>query len=43
MIFNQSPLESLAAFVIVFAVGILSTICLAKYVESVKRDAERAI
>lgn len=36
---NNSPLESLAAFAITFAVGILSTIALGKYIEKVRRDA----
>lgn len=42
MISTNSPLEHLAAFAIVFAVGVLSTACLAKYIEKVKRDAEHA-
>jgi hypothetical protein len=36
---NNSPLESLAAFAIVLAVGILSTIGFGKYLEKVKADA----
>ena len=40
---TNSPLETLAAFVIVFAVGVLSTVGLAKYIEMIKRDAERAV
>lgn len=36
---NTSPLESLAAFAIVFAVGAISTFSLGKYIEKVKRDA----
>ena len=36
---NTSPLESLAAFAIVFAVGVISTFGLGKYIEKVKRDA----
>lgn len=39
MINGTSPLESLAAFAIVFVVGVLSTISFGKYVEKVKRDA----
>jgi len=39
MINNNSPLESLAAFAIVFATGILSTVALGKYIEKVRRDA----
>lgn len=31
---NNSPLESLAAFAITFAVGVLSTFAIGKYVES---------
>jgi hypothetical protein len=38
LINNNSPLESLAAFAIAFAGGVLSTITLAKYAE-VRRDA----
>lgn len=37
---TNSPLESLAAFAIVFVVGVLSTVSLAKYIEMVKKDAE---
>jgi len=39
MINNNSPLESLAAFAIVFATGVLSTLALGKYIEKVRRDA----
>lgn len=39
MIQTNSPLENLAAFAIVFAVGVISTVSLAKYIEKVKRDA----
>ncbi|WP_171914446.1 hypothetical protein [Paraburkholderia xenovorans] len=42
MLNNNSPLESLAAFAIVFATGILSTIALGKYIEKVRRDAQNA-
>jgi len=43
MISTNSPLETLAAFAIVFVVGVFSTVSLAKYIEKVKRDAERAV
>jgi hypothetical protein len=39
MVSNNSPLESLAAFAITFAVGVLSTVALGKYIEKVRRDA----
>jgi len=39
---NNSPLESLAAFAIVFATGILSTLAFGKYIEKVRRDAQKA-
>ncbi|WNC94612.1 hypothetical protein RI103_36345 [Paraburkholderia sp. FT54] len=39
MVNNNSPLESLAAFALVFAAGILSTVALGKYIEKVRRDA----
>ncbi|SOE64512.1 hypothetical protein SAMN05446935_2480 [Burkholderia sp. YR290] len=42
MLNNNSPLESLAAFAIVFVTGIVSTIALGKYIEKVRRDARRA-
>ena len=35
---QNSPLESLAAFAIVFAIGVLSTIGLGKYVEKLKKQ-----
>ncbi|SEH42502.1 hypothetical protein [Paraburkholderia hospita] len=38
---NNSPLESLAAFAITFAVGMLSTIAMGKYIEKVRRDASQ--
>lgn len=41
MINNNSPLENLAAFAITFAVGVLSTVALSKYIEKVRRDAIR--
>lgn len=37
---NNSPLESLAAFAIVFVMGVLSTVSLGKYIENVKKDAK---
>ncbi len=43
MINTNSPLENLAAFAIVFAAGVLSTVSLAKYIEKAKRDAERSV
>ena len=36
---HNSPLESLAAFAIVFAVGVVATVGFAKYIEKIKRDA----
>ena len=36
---HNSPLESLAAFAIVFAMGVVSTVSLAKYVEKIKQGA----
>jgi hypothetical protein len=36
---NNSPLESLAAFSITFAAGVLSTVALSKYIDKVRRDA----
>ena len=38
---HTSPLESLAAFAIVFAVGVLSTVSFGKYVEKLKEQAEQ--
>ncbi len=35
---NNSPLESLAAFAIVFVAGVISTVGLGKYIDRVKRD-----
>lgn len=37
---NNSPLEHLAAFAIVFVVSVISTIGLGKYIEKAKRGAE---
>ena len=39
MINNTSPLETLAAFAIVFAVGVLSTAGFGAYINKLKRDA----
>lgn len=39
--YNNSPLESLAAFAICFAVGVLSTIGLGTYVGKLRRDLHR--
>ena len=39
MISNNSPLETLAAFAIVFVAGVLSTAVLGKYIDKVRRDA----
>ena len=41
MINNTSPLESLAAFAIVFAAGVLSSACFGAYISKLKRDALR--
>lgn len=38
---NNSPLESLAAFAIVFVVGVLSTVGFGKYIEQVRMDTQR--
>ena len=38
---NNSPLESLAAFVITFVAGALSAVTLSRYVEWVKRKERR--
>jgi len=37
--YNNSPLESLAAFAICFAAGVLSTTVLSKYIEKIKKNA----
>lgn len=39
MTFNNSPLETLAAFAIVFAAGVLSVLGMTRYIEKVRRDA----
>ncbi|WP_279630573.1 hypothetical protein [Paraburkholderia aspalathi] len=36
---NNSPLESLAAFAIVFVAGVLATTAFGKYIDKVKCDA----
>lgn len=38
-----SPLESLAAFAIAFAAGVLSTAVLSRYVDKLHADARRAV
>ncbi|MET3119987.1 hypothetical protein AAKU64_004235 [Undibacterium sp. GrIS 1.8] len=38
---HNSPLDSLAAFALVFATGVISTISLIKYIDKIKRDARR--
>lgn len=40
---NTSPLESLAAFAIVFAVGVLSTIGLGTYIGKLKKGAAKNV
>ena len=40
---NSLPLEHLAAFAIVFAAGVLSTIAFGKYIEKIKRDTLRDV
>lgn len=42
MILNNSPLEILAAFAIVFVGGALSAVGLVKYVEKIRRDTQCA-
>jgi len=39
---NTSPLESLAAFAIVFAVGALSSVGLATYISKLKKAAQKS-
>lgn len=38
---NNSPLEYLAAFAIVFVTGIVTTLGLGQYIDKVRRDAKR--
>lgn len=42
MLRENSPLEHLTAFAIVFAASVISTICLGQYLGKVKRDAIRS-
>jgi Tfp pilus assembly protein PilE len=42
MVSNNSPLESLAAFAIVFVTGVISSVAMRMYIEKAKRDAVRA-
>lgn len=42
MNFNNSPLEMLAAFAIVYVTAALSAIGLVKYIEKIRRDAHGA-
>jgi len=39
---NNSPLENLAAFAIVFVTGVISTVVIGKYIEKVKRDVRQS-
>lgn len=39
---NTAPLESLAAFAICFAVGVLSTIGLGSYIGKLKKDSQKS-
>ncbi len=39
---NNSPLEHLAAFAIVFVTGVISAVGFGKYIEKIKRDVTRA-
>ena len=43
MISNNSPLDTLAAFAIVFVAGVLSTTVLSKYIDKVRRDARASV
>ncbi len=42
MAFNNSPLESLAAFALVFVLGAVAIMGFTAYIEKVKRDTRRA-
>jgi hypothetical protein len=42
MINNTSPLETLAAFAIVFVAGVISTAGLSAYINKLKRDAVKS-
>lgn len=41
--FNNSPLESLAAFAIVFVMGVATAVGLDKYIARVKKDARSSV
>lgn len=43
MPYNNSALETLAAFALTFAVGMVSTFALGKYIEKVRRDAIKSV
>ena len=43
MSFNNSPLDYLTAFAIVFAAGVLSTLALGQYVQTLKHNAGRSV
>jgi len=40
MTFNNSPLETLAAFAIVFAAGVLSVLGMTRYIDKIRRRDE---
>lgn len=40
---NNSALDSLAAFAIVFAAGVLSAACIAMYIGKLRKDALQAL
>ena len=40
---NTNPLESLAAFAICFAAGVLTTTCFGAYITRLKRDAYKTV
>ena len=40
---SNSPLDSLAAFAIVFAAGVLSAVCIAMYIGKLRKDALRGL
>lgn len=42
MINNTSPLETLAAFAIVFVAGVISTAGLGAYISKLKRDVAKS-
>ena len=41
MLTSNSPLENLAAFAIVFALGAISSLGLSRYIDKVKHDSGR--